>query len=180
MKLIKTLSLIGLVILLAGSLTAKEPFHETVDFVDLERFSGDWYVIALMPTFIEKNAVNGIENYTFDNEGKVHVEYTFFKNSPNGKRKLTTQRGWIINKESNADWRVQPLWPLRLPYYILDLADDYRYTVIGTNNYKYLWIMAREPTMEKTVYDEIVKRMEQRGYDTDKIQIMKQEYEGSE
>jgi len=177
MKLIKTLSLIGLVILLAGSLTAKEPFHETVDFVDLERFSGDWYVIALMPTFIEKNAVNGIENYTFDNEGKVHVEYTFFKNSPNGKRKLTTQRGWIINKESNADWRVQPLWPLRLPYYILDLADDYRYTVIGTNNYKYLWFMAREPKLSDEDYQGILTKLGDRGYNLDAIQMMPQIWE---
>ena len=27
---------------------------KTVDFVDLERFMGDWYVIANIPTFIEK------------------------------------------------------------------------------------------------------------------------------
>jgi len=158
----------------------KEAFHETVSYVDLERFTGDWFVIAVIPTPFEKNAVNGVENYSLNKDGTIQVRYTFRKGSPEGKKKVMYQKGWIYNPETNADWRVRPIWPLKLPYYILELAEDYSYTVIGTNNYKYLWIMARKPVMEKTVYDKIVKRMEQRGYDTDKIQIMKQEYEGSE
>ena len=41
---------------------AEKEFGElkTVDYVDLERFMGDWYVIANIPTFIEKGAVNAV------------------------------------------------------------------------------------------------------------------------
>ena len=44
----------------------KKEFGElkTVDFVDLKRFMGDWYVIANIPTFIEKGAVNACLLYT--------------------------------------------------------------------------------------------------------------------
>lgn len=158
----------------------KEAFHETVPYVDLERFMGDWYVIAVIPTPFEKGAVNGVENYSLNKDGTIQVRYTFRKGSLEGKKKVMYQKGWIYNSETNADWRVRPVWPLKLPYYILELDEDYSYTVIGTNNYKYLWIMARKPAMEKTVYDEIVKRMGQRGYDTEKIQIMRQDHEGPE
>ena len=157
-----------------------EAFHETVPYVDLERFSGDWYVIAVIPTPFEKDAANGIENYSINEDGTIRVRYTFRKGSPEGEEKVMYQKGWIYNSETNADWRVRPIWPLKLPYYVLELAEDYSYTVIGTNNYKYLWIMAREPAMNETVYNELVKLMAERGYDTDKIQRMEQDFRSLE
>ena len=47
---------------------------ETVDYVDLEKFMGDWYVIANIPTFIEKGAVNAIESYKLDSKGRVKTD----------------------------------------------------------------------------------------------------------
>ena len=155
----------------------QEAFHKTADFVDMQRFTGDWYVIALMPTSFEKRAVNGIENYSIDGKGIIRVEYTFFKDSPSGKKKVMHQKGWIYNKETNAEWRVQPIWPLKLPYYVLELGSDYSYTVIGTDNYKYLWIMARTPEMDPVLLSEIFGRMKDRGYDTDQILMMEQSWE---
>lgn len=157
-----------------------EAFHETVDYVDLNRFAGDWYVIAVIPTPFEKDAVNGIENYSIHEDGTIRVRYTFRKGSPEGEEKVMYQKGWVYNTETNADWRVRPIWPLKLPYYILELDEDYNYTVIGTNNYKYLWIMAREPVMDETFYNELVRRMAERGYDTDKIERMEQDFGGPE
>lgn len=147
---------------------AKTPFQPVADYVDLEKFSGDWYVIALLPSIIEKHAVNGIETYTFDGE-KVSVKYVFRQKTPDGKQKITGQRGKIVNKENNAEWWVQPLWPLRLPYLIIDLAEDYRYTVIGINNYKYVWIMARDTFLSDEDYQGILNRLEARGYPVDEI-----------
>ena len=39
-----------------------------VDYVDLDRFMGDWFVIATIPTFIEKDAFNPVETYKRDDE----------------------------------------------------------------------------------------------------------------
>jgi apolipoprotein D and lipocalin family protein len=39
-----------------------------VDYVDLDRFMGDWYVIATIPTFLERDAYNPIETYQRDND----------------------------------------------------------------------------------------------------------------
>lgn len=151
-----------------------EPFHETVDFVDMNRFSGDWYVIALIPTSLEKNAEDGIENYSINENNEITVKYTYKKGKPELKDKTMYQKGWIYNNETNADWRVQPLWPLKLPYYILELNEYYTYTVIGTNNYKYLWIMSRTPKIDEIILQSIIKRMVLRGFDRDKIIMMPQ------
>ena len=48
---------------------------ETVDYVDLKRFMGDWYVIANIPTFIEKGAVNAVESYELDSKGRINTVY---------------------------------------------------------------------------------------------------------
>jgi len=176
----KTARLASLALLLASTLafaeSGRQPFQKVVDRVDIQKFLGSWYVIALLPTFIEKDATNGIETYSLDAKGNIRVEYIFHKGSPAGRRSVTHQRGWIIDKEKNSVWEVQPLWPFRLPYLIIDLADDYRYTVIGTNNFNYVWIMARNPALSDEDYQGIVSRLAARGYKISGIKRMRQEW----
>lgn len=152
----------------------KEPFQKVVDSMDIDAFMGPWYVIALLPSFLEKDGVNGIETYSLDAKGNIRVEYILYKDSPDGKKKVMHQKGWIVDKETNTEWLVQPLWPLKFPYLIIDLADDYRYSVIGTNNYKYVWILARAPVLSEEDYQGILSRLKERGYAIEDILIMPQ------
>lgn len=179
----KKIVILMMILLLTASLYSQETtksFHKTVQYVDMTRFSGDWYVIALIPTSFEKKIIDGIENYSLDAEGNIKVQYTFRKKGriKKGRRtykdKVMYQKGWIFNKESNAEWRVQPLWPLKLPYYILELDKEYSYTVIGTNNYKYLWIMSRKPSLDPQLLNAIIDRMVERGFEREKIIMMTQ------
>ena len=148
----------------------------TAAFVDMERFMGDWYVVALIPTPFEKNIANGVENYRMNDKGEILVTYTYRKGSPEGKEKTMRQKGWIINSETNAEWKVRPLWPLKLPYYVLEVGSDYGYTVIGTDSKDYLWIMSRKPAMDGKELEEIIARMVERGYDRDSMQFMVQDW----
>ena len=50
-----------IMIWLAGCGT-QQPELKPVEYVDLDRFMGDWYVIANIPTFLEKGAHNAVEN----------------------------------------------------------------------------------------------------------------------
>jgi apolipoprotein D and lipocalin family protein len=147
---------------------------ETVENVDLKRFMGSWYVMGIIPNFIEKNAVNGIETYTLKDDGSIAIEYQFRKNSPDGKLKVIHSKAWVYNKETNAEWRVQFFYPIRFPYLIIDLADDYSYTVIGVPNRKFVWIMNRTPKIAENTYKEIIARLKKIGYDTEKIVAMPQ------
>ncbi len=167
------IKVVVLLILMSLLLACTRDFS-TVESVDLQRFMGDWYVIAILPNLIEKNAVNGIESYTLEPDGSIAVTYTFRKGSPDGKKKVMHPRGRIVNRETNAQWKMQLFKPFWNDYLIVDLADDYRYTVIGVPNRKYVWIMSRSPDISAEDYSGIIARLKKMDYNTDKIKKMPQ------
>ena len=149
---------------------------ETVDYVDIERFMGDWYVIANIPTFIEKRATNAIESYKLNDKGEVETTFTFYEDSPRGKKKKYSPKGFIYNTKTNAEWRMQFLWPIKMPFLIIDLDEAYSFTVIGVPNRNYVWIMSREPFISPDIYGTIITKLKEVGYDTSKIKMIKQEW----
>lgn len=137
---------------------------------------GKWYVIANIPTFIEKGAHNAVETYTWnEKENRIDVNFEFRKNSFEGEKKNYPQKAFIHDKTSNAEWRIQMFWPLKFPYLVMDLATDYSYTVVGVPNRSYVWIMARTPTLPEATYQDILKRIEAQHYDTTLIQKVPQQ-----
>ncbi len=154
------------------SCNSDEADMKTVKQLDINKFMGDWYVTGIIPNFIEKNATNGVESYSLNEKGDVNIQYTFQKN---GKTKTMNAKGFVQD-ETNAVWKVQFIWPLKLPYLVIDLADDYRYTVIGVPNKKFVWIMSRDPQMEETDYNQILDQLKSIGYDTSKIVRMEQNW----
>ncbi len=148
--------------------------NKTVAKVELERFMGDWYVIGILPNPIEKNAVNGIESYALNSDGTIAITYKFRKGSPQGKEKVLHPKAKVYNEVTGAEWRVQMFRPFWSPYLVIDLAEDYRYTVIGVPNMKFVWIMSRTPSINDADYKDILAKLNSAGYRTDKIVKMPQ------
>jgi apolipoprotein D and lipocalin family protein len=141
-------------------------FRKTVSSLDISKFMGKWYVMAGKYTFLEKDSMNNLEEYHWNKEHK-RIEITFsFNDRKTGKRKVYTQKAWIEDKKTNAFWKVQPFWPLKLDYLVIDLADDYSWTAIGVPSGKYLWIMSRDPSMNRDKLDMVIKRVTSLGYPT--------------
>jgi apolipoprotein D and lipocalin family protein len=143
--------------------------------VDLERFMGDWYVIAHIPVFVEKDAYNAVENYQLAADGSIPTTFTFNKGSFDGPLKTMHPKGFVKNKETNAEWRMQFIWPIKAAYLITYLSDDYQTTIIGVPNRKYAWIMARTKTLPAERYAALVKELERQGYDLTKLRKVPQE-----
>lgn len=158
------------------SACSSAPTLPTVDYVDLDRFMGDWYVIANIPTFIETDAYNAVETYRLDNDGSIDTVFTFRKGSYTGKKKRYNPRGFVRNTETNAEWGMQFIWPIKADYRIIYLDADYRITVIGRNKRDYVWLMAREPEIDTAEYDRIVKVIADAGYDTSKLRRVPQQW----
>ena len=154
--------------LLSGCQTQKP--LETVDYVDLQRFMGDWYVIANIPTMFEKNAYNPIESYQLNADGTVATTFTFNEGSFDGEQEVMTAKGFIKNKQTNAEWGMQFFWPIKADYRIVYVDNDYKYTVIGRNKRDYLWIMARQPKISDQIFVELETMLSGMGYDTNLIQ----------
>jgi apolipoprotein D and lipocalin family protein len=161
-------------LLLGGCTTA--PPMETVDHVDLERFMGDWYVIANIPTFIEKDAYNAVETYRLDDDGTVATTFTFRKGGFDGEKKVYTPRGFVLDDESNALWGMQFVWPFKGDYRIIYLDEDYSTTVIGRQKRDYVWLMARSPEPPEADYQRAVEAIREAGYDMDELQRVPQRW----
>ena len=175
------MSLRTILITLAGGLLltgcqASLPPLQTVEKVDLERFMGDWYVIANIPTFIEKGAHNAVESYRLDDDGTIATTFTFRKDAFNGARKEYHPRGFVRDRQTNAEWGMQFIWPFKGDYRIIYLDDDYSVTIIGRNNRDYVWLMARKPQLSADRYEEALGVIADAGYDLSQLQRVPQQW----
>ncbi len=148
----------------------------TVDFVDLERFMGDWYVIANIPTFIETDAHNAIETYAMNDDGSIATTFTFSDGAPDGERKKYEPTGFIVDEQSNALWDMQFIWPFKAEYRVIYLDDDYQTTIIGRSKRDYVWLMSRESSIDENSYAALLAFIEAQGYDLSKVQRVPQDW----
>lgn len=144
---------------------------QTVQKVDVERYMGKWYEIASFPQSFQKGCSCTVAEYSLNEDGTVKVD-----NSCNvaGKKKQSIGKAKVVDKQSNAKLKVTFFWPFWGKYWIIDLADDYSYAVVGHPNRKYLWILSRTPQMDKQQYDEIVARTKAKGFDVTKLNVTEQ------
>jgi apolipoprotein D and lipocalin family protein len=147
---------------------------QTVPFVDLKKYAGKWYEISAFPQRFQKGCHCTTAEYTLTDKGYVIVENRCNKNSSNGKQSYIKGKAFVVENSGNAKLKVQFFWPFKAKYWIIDLADDYSYAVIGHPNKKYLWILSRTPQMDETLYQQIIARIKENGFDISKIKITDQ------
>lgn len=164
---------------LCGCRQESHPPLALAEDVDLERFMGDWYVIANIPTFIEKGAHNAVESYRLAEDGTIETTFTFRADAFDGKEKRYTPRGFVREGSGNAVWGMQFVWPVKADYRIAYLDDDYTLTVIGRQARDYVWIMARQPAIPDEDYRRILGFLAGQGYDVAKIQKVPQRWEAT-
>ena len=149
----------------------------TENYVDLERFMGDWYVIASVPTFIEKEAYNAVETYALNDDGTIDTTFSFRKGGFDGKEKSYNPKGFVRDTTSNAIWGMRFIWPIKADYRIVYVNDDYSQTIIGRNKRDYVWIMARTPSISNEDFFERVELIREQGYDTSKLKLVPQQWD---
>lgn len=160
--------------LMLSGCQATQPMR-TVEYVDLERFMGDWYVIAHIPARAERNAYNALESYRLTDDGSIATTYSFNEGGFDGPEKVMTPRGFVRDTNSNAEWGMQFVWPISAEYLVIYLDQDYSTTIIGRSKRDYVWIMARQPVISDARYRELVQFVYDKGYDTSKLRKVPQE-----
>ena len=168
MKTLPLLSL-SLVLLAACSTAPKLPPLRTVEHVDLERYMGDWFVIGTIPWFVEKNNVGTMDIYKMRPDGKIDITYAFHKKSLDAPRKEMRAVARVVDTRTNAEWRVQFLWPFEAPFLVIDLDADYSWTTIGYPDRSLIWIMSRKPEVTEADYARALEAAKAQGYDVSKI-----------
>jgi len=165
----------GMALMLAGCIEQGGKPMKTVESVDLQRFMGDWYVIANIPTFVEKGAHNAVESYSLNPDGTIATTFTFNKGAFDGPEKTYHPKGVVLNTESNARWGMQFIWPFKADYRIIYLDEDYQTTVIGRAKRDYVWLMSREPELSNTEFEQMKTFIASVGYDPTRLERVPQQ-----
>ena len=151
------------------------PPIKSEEYVDIDRFMGDWYVIANIPTFIEKGAHNAIETYENNNDGTIATTFTFNADSFDGDIKIYHPKGFVTDKKSNAIWEMQFIWPFKADYRILYVDKNYQHTIIARIQRDYVWIMSRTPVIGTDEYKNLIRIIKDSDYDISKIKLVPQQ-----
>lgn len=152
----------------------------TVPYVDLKKYTGKWYEIASFPQRFQKGCHCTTAEYTLSDKGYMVVENRCNKDSIHGKESYIKGKAFIEKNSGNAKLKVQFFWPFTGKYWIIDLADDYHYAVVGHPNRNYLWILCRTPQMDRTTYQEILSKLEAKGFDLSKLILTEQDVSHNE
>jgi apolipoprotein D and lipocalin family protein len=151
----------------------------TPEHVDVAQFMGRWYVHGYTPILVDKEAHNAIEHYRLDADEKIQTTYQFRKGSFDGELKTYTPVGWVNDeKPSNAEWRMQFIWPFSADYIILHVDAEYSETVVAHPSRKYAWIMLRENQITEADYERLMAMLKAAGYDTEVVQKVPHDWSG--
>jgi apolipoprotein D and lipocalin family protein len=144
------------------------PTNQPVQTLDLSRYLGLWHEIAHLPMFFQRNCVDQITaTYTQNPDGTIGVVNA----CRTGAGACTSSKG--IARPSNAPGALKvtfvPRWLRWLPpvwadYWIIDIDKDYQWSVVGSPSFRYLWILAREPSVTSATFDALTARAAARGY----------------
>jgi apolipoprotein D and lipocalin family protein len=148
---------------------------EVVPFVDLSRYTGQWYEIARYPNRFQEGCVGSRAEYSLRKDGKVSVINECQEGSLSGKIRKAEGTARVVDKNTNAKLKVTFFWPFSGDYWIIDLGRDYEYSVVGHPERTYLWILSRTKKMDGDVYREILGRLTARDYDVTKLIMTPQE-----
>lgn len=142
--------------------------NAVVDKVDLGNYSGTWYSLYSIPSPYDKGSRETTGKYTWNKSGYYDV-ITSYKKEGSEEVHAVTSKVYQVPGTNNAKMKAQFVWPFKIDYWVIELAPDYSYVVVGHPEHKFLFIMSRKKTIDKKLYNDIVARCQAKGYDVAKL-----------
>jgi len=161
--------ILGLITLAAiGFVNVQRTSPRPVEKVDVDRYMGLWYTVASIPTSFERECAQGTTaHYERLPNGRVLVTNTCYRTD--GTPIRVAGEAWIPDLDESGKLKVSfvkllGLWLFAGDYWILDLASDYSFAVVGHPKLRFGWILSRTPTLPSDVLAGIYERLENAGY----------------
>ena len=159
----------------AGGCNAFNPPLDVVEKVDLGSYTGRWYEIARYPNSFERGCVGVTADYSLRQDGRINVLNTCREGSLDGNVRTIEGVARVVDSSTNAKLAVTFFGPFEGDYWILELGNDYEYAVVGDPSRKFLWILSREPVLDEILYQDILGRLPEKGYDPERLEIVLQQ-----
>ena len=144
----------------------EEPPLQVVSRVDINKYLGRWYEIARYPNWFQKNCYAVTADYELAEDGfSIKVINRCRNRHLNGEMREALGKAHIVDTSTNAKLKVTFHWPFYGNYWIIDLGNDYEYSVVSEPKRQYLWILSRKPTMGALKYNRLVESLAERNFD---------------
>ena len=160
--------LVALSLAACRTLAAEKPIPP-VAHVNLARYVGRWYVIAAIPTHIERDDYNPVENYRLEPDGSICTVFRFRRGSFTSRLHTVHSTATVVRHTGNAEWHVHLFWFLRLQYIVAWLSPHDTRVIVGRDARDYVWLMARTPQISPHQYQAMVARVRAMGYPVDQL-----------
>jgi apolipoprotein D and lipocalin family protein len=173
---------LGSILLLSSIVSADTPSVavRTVPHVDLQKYLGVWHEVARFPNRFQKQCDSDVTaEYSMLPDGRIRVVNRC--RQQDGSESSAAGVARVVDPATNAKLKVRfaPSWLSALPfvwgdYWIVGLAEDYSYAVVGTPDRSYLWILSRTPSLDEPAWRSALDIIRQNGFDESKLTKTKQ------
>jgi len=144
--------------------TTNQPL-KSVEFIDPERFVGEWYVIANIPYFAERNKVASKVIYQKLGEEKYADIFESRKNNFDAPLDRLVGKVRSMN-ENNTRWKSTFYWVVNFSFDIIDIDPEYQIMLLAHPSREYGWVMARQQRISDQEYQRAMQIFKQNNYDT--------------
>ena len=148
--------------------STNHPPLNTIDFVDSDKFTGEWYVISNIPYFGERNKVASKTTYMKIGDHEYQDIFEFKNGSFDNEFESIVGKAICLNKE-HTKWQSTFYSVIKFKFEILDVDEDYQVMVIGHRSRDYGWVMARNSRISDLEYQQALETFGSNGYDIEKF-----------
>ena len=182
-KLILTLLCLGALNTMAqetkSPVQAPSPDLTTITALDVTRYMGTWYEIAKYPNRFQKKCVGETRaEYRLEPDGTLQV----INRCRLGSGEMNEAKGVARQGANSAKLEVRfaPWWLSFLPsvwgnYWVIDLDKDYQLAAVSEPSREYLWVLSRTPKVDPKAYQDLLRRLLEKGFDIKKLELTRQE-----
>lgn len=136
------------------------------------KYLGDWYEIARIPFYFEDQCIAPVKaHYDLDGDDLAVTNSCM---TASGKVDVAHGKGYLVESATVGKLAVTfvPSW-LRFThigrgdYWVL--YTDYNYSLVGSPNHRYLWILSRTDTPESATVNKLLGIATEQGFDVTKL-----------
>jgi apolipoprotein D and lipocalin family protein len=141
--------------------------------LDVNNLSGTWHEIARYPNKREKLCIaDSLELVALDDKSN-HLQLV---DSCTAAKGFTSVHNYIakIDKQTDGKLKIPEFFPLSRPYWVLAMASDNSWLVIGEANHKELWIFSKKPKLDPATLTQIEALTAAAGYSTARLVFPRQ------
>lgn len=142
---------------------------EPVKGFDVTRYQGKWYEIARLDHSFERGLTNVSATYTLRKDGGLNVLNRGFDKRRNAW-KHAEGRAYFVKQKTIGSLKVTFFWPFYGAYNIVALDhENYSYALVCSSNRSYLWLLARDKTLDSSTIDKLLSVAHNLGFEVDKL-----------